>query len=187
MGVGGAVVGDEAEAAHQFVSRRVLGRLTKYLSLSGQLRGLALQLNDPALKPGDTLLLSLVSSVPFGGAPGEAAELSEVGLSGLLIGVPSLAVFLPVPWTSIQCRSEVLREAAHPHTRAGLVQVDGLPTRRIRVVLHGHDLIISLPWQMLDSAGPRTRGNDLRPGALDKATCSRYGCVKAARSPQCAT
>ena len=133
------VVGDELEAAHQFVSP------AKYLAagrrMSRSVASLVVSASssrDPGLEPGDLLLGRLVRRAraqPGVGCP---------GLSGLRVNVPSAAVFLPVPYRlePVPQRAtldpQVLGDATHRRTRSGLVQVDGLPTELIGVVLAGH-------------------------------------------------
>lgn len=70
----------------------------------GPCRGGAALFVFAGLSAGRAMRCSVVSSIPTGGASEDVA-VRDVGLSGLPIGVPSAAVFLPVPWTCSQCRS----------------------------------------------------------------------------------
>src|SRR5690606_13903162 len=71
---------------------------------------------------------------------------------GLLTGPVDLE---PTPQRAAH-DAEILGDAADRGARGGLVQVDGLTTELLGVVLPGHgSWIISLPQQMLDSACPR--------------------------------
>ena len=112
----------------------ILGRLSQDLAFGDPLRGLGFG--------SVTRARSLDTSCSgFSGAPTVSG--GGAGLSGLRVSVPSVAVFLPVPNASSQCaacraRSRVIGDATHRRPGSGLVQVDGLPTELIGIVLAGH-------------------------------------------------
>src|SRR5690625_1406454 len=133
----------------------ILGRLLQDLPLGGQLRRLGPQRRVLGLEPSHPLLERLVLARPgwrclgLQGAGGQR----PVG-SGLLARPVRLE---PVPQRAAH-DAQILGDAADRGPWRGLVQVDGLTTELLGVVLPGHgSRIISLPQHhVLDSACPRT-------------------------------
>ena len=138
----------------------IFRRRPQNVPLGGQLPLGDLQLGHPRFEPGDPL----ASGSPSAGTTALLAD-GFLVCNGLVVSVPSAAVFLPVPYPSSQCRSvprTTPRSAAIPRTVAPGVDSNkstASTTGLLGVVLPGNSPRSSrFPQQMLDSACSKNQG-----------------------------
>ena len=138
------------------------------LTLGRQLGVLRLQLRDPRPQPRGLLLGRLVDHHASRDPPRLGLErgAGQRPVSSRLLAGP--VPLEPVPQRA-PLDAQVLGDATHRRARSGLVQVDGLPTELLGVVLagHGSGSSRSLP-RMRDSACPRTRVRAPHLGEADR-------------------